>query len=416
MKRLGIILMVVAGIGWAQEFRFVHRAGEKLRFLGLVEQRIWEYPQPFQGRSILEAARNPRFPWRLVGNAQMLNRIQQETLQVDENGRGLLRGVFQITETKTVHGRMETFKLSQEHETQFWRDTLGRYEIPSTAVMPVVRNVPTFDPSGAASWTAYGEEVHDLRAQFNIPDLIRVRFPVRYRRGGPAEFEGKTYETILTEYSFEQPIQPTFRPSSQPVPIAFAGMARQRIFWDSNEGRQVYYEEDYLLVLQFSNLWLIRFEGSSSSRVIEAAPLDREAETRRIRESLSDFPEVHVFPTERGITLQMGENVIRFPPDSAQLLSSEEEKLRRIAEVLRQYPDRDLLIEGHTALAGTEEGRQRLSEERARAVGDFLLRLGVRRPEQLLYRGWGATRPIAPNTTEEGRAMNRRVEITILEN
>ncbi|HOX13559.1 MAG TPA: OmpA family protein, partial [Spirochaetales bacterium] len=57
-----------------------------------------------------------------------------------------------------------------------------------------------------------------------------------------------------------------------------------------------------------------------------------------------------------------------------------------------------------------------LSVERAAAVADRLVRLGVRTPDRIVVRGWGAERPIDTNSTEAGRSRNRRVEITILEN
>ena len=88
----------------------------------------------------------------------------------------------------------------------------------------------------------------------------------------------------------------------------------------------------------------------------------------------------------------------------------------QIAEILMKYKERDLLIVGHTALAGTAEGRKVLSERRAGAVGGYLLSKGARRENQMTYKGMGATAPIADNNTEEGMRKNRRVEIKILEN
>ena len=107
-----------------------------------------------------------------------------------------------------------------------------------------------------------------------------------------------------------------------------------------------------------------------------------------------------------------------FQPNSSELGSAEQEKLRRIASILAQYPDRDILVTGHTASVSgyTPEQHQALSEQRAQAVGDFLVGLGVRRADQVTVRGMGDRQPIGDNATEEGRRQNRRVEITILEN
>jgi outer membrane protein OmpA-like peptidoglycan-associated protein len=107
---------------------------------------------------------------------------------------------------------------------------------------------------------------------------------------------------------------------------------------------------------------------------------------------------------------------IQFMPDSAVLLEREKEKLDRIAGILRNYPGRDILVGGHTALAGSAGGRQRLSQERAAAVADYLIEHQVRSAERIVVRGYGAERPIADNRSAEGMRRNRRVEITLLEN
>ncbi|HUX12396.1 MAG TPA: OmpA family protein, partial [Spirochaetia bacterium] len=117
---------------------------------------------------------------------------------------------------------------------------------------------------------------------------------------------------------------------------------------------------------------------------------------------------------ERGVTISI-EN-IQFLADSSVLTDSEKLKIQHIADILKKYPDRDLLITGYTALAGTEQGRQKLSEERAAAVGQYLLDSGARTREQMSYRGMGARNPVADNSTEAGMRKNRRVEITLMEN
>jgi outer membrane protein OmpA-like peptidoglycan-associated protein len=92
------------------------------------------------------------------------------------------------------------------------------------------------------------------------------------------------------------------------------------------------------------------------------------------------------------------------------------QKLDRIAEILMNYPNRDILVGGHTALAGTAAGRLQLSVERAASVAEYFLSRNVRTPDRVVIRGYGAEQPIADNRTPEGMARNRRVEITILEN
>ena len=102
--------------------------------------------------------------------------------------------------------------------------------------------------------------------------------------------------------------------------------------------------------------------------------------------------------------------------DSTALLPGEMDKLRQIAAILRGIPGYELLVAGHTARVGSAESQVELSVARATAVADILIGLGVRAAEDISIIGYGAERPVADNNTEAGRARNRRVEITILEN
>ena len=116
--------------------------------------------------------------------------------------------------------------------------------------------------------------------------------------------------------------------------------------------------------------------------------------------------------TASGLRLTMQN--LRFKADSAELLDSEAARLDAIAEVLKQAPESQFLVEGHTASVGYPAGELRLSAERARAIAAALARRGID-ADKFICRGSGATKSIADNTTREGKAKNRRVEITILE-
>jgi len=127
-----------------------------------------------------------------------------------------------------------------------------------------------------------------------------------------------------------------------------------------------------------------------------------------------DLPDVNVRVVEEGISISL-EN-IGFFPDSDVMLPGELEKLNLIIDILKRYPNRDIVVSGHTALAGTIQGRMQLSIERATAVANLLLSKNVRNADRMVIRGFGAEKPIADNSTLEGMQKNRRVEITILEN
>ena len=105
---------------------------------------------------------------------------------------------------------------------------------------------------------------------------------------------------------------------------------------------------------------------------------------------------------------------LQFRADSAELLPEEQHRLDAVATALKEVPGSQFLVEGHTASTGNPEGERRLSEERALAVARALVQRGIP-AEQFICRGSGGTKPVADNSTPEGKAKNRRVEITILE-
>lgn len=101
---------------------------------------------------------------------------------------------------------------------------------------------------------------------------------------------------------------------------------------------------------------------------------------------------------------------IEFDTDSAHLRPKSKAVLDDVAKALAAHPDWKLSIEGHTDATGTAEHNQKLSEQRAAAVSVYLAAHGVA-ASRLSSAGFGASQPIADNSTALGRARNRRVEI-----
>ena len=122
-------------------------------------------------------------------------------------------------------------------------------------------------------------------------------------------------------------------------------------------------------------------------------------------------PDIEVSDTLTGILFSVD---LKFVPDSPELLPAETPRIRKIAEMLAEIIENNeftILVEGHTADLGKPVGQMNLSIERTRTVMNALVKQGI--PQALFtYKGYGATRPIADNSTEAGRAQNRRVDIT----
>ena len=101
---------------------------------------------------------------------------------------------------------------------------------------------------------------------------------------------------------------------------------------------------------------------------------------------------------------------IEFDIGKAKIRPESEKVLRDVLSLLQAQPDWKMRIEGHTDSTGTKTGNQALSQQRAAAVVAWLAQNGVPRT-QLTAAGMGDTKPIADNSTEQGRARNRRVEL-----
>lgn len=116
--------------------------------------------------------------------------------------------------------------------------------------------------------------------------------------------------------------------------------------------------------------------------------------------------------TKAGIKLTIPN--LQFKPDSSELLPTENKRLKQIAEILSNTGTAVLLVEGHTASTGNEKGEMQLSKDRATVIAQKLATLGID-SSRFIIRGHGSHKPIADNSTKEGMAKNRRVEITITE-
>jgi OmpA-OmpF porin, OOP family len=101
---------------------------------------------------------------------------------------------------------------------------------------------------------------------------------------------------------------------------------------------------------------------------------------------------------------------IHFDTGEATILPDSESTLNEIVKLLEQSPDLKLRVEGHTDNVGAAAANQALAEKRAQAVVAWLVAHGISSP-RLTAKGFGQTQPVADNSTEDGRAKNRRVEL-----
>jgi len=155
---------------------------------------------------------------------------------------------------------------------------------------------------------------------------------------------------------------------------------------------------------------------------LEAAKANLAAERERARKAMEDarkkFDELQsnvlsVSRDARGTIISMAD--ILFASGKADLKPELKESLAKIAGILIVYKNPKLVVEGHTDNVGTKEFNQKLSEDRASNVMNYLIEAGVA-AERLTFVGSGFDKPIDDNATKEGRAKNRRVELIIQDN
>ncbi len=115
---------------------------------------------------------------------------------------------------------------------------------------------------------------------------------------------------------------------------------------------------------------------------------------------------------EKELQLVM-ESGIGFESGSYKLSSNIYQTLSSVALILDEYPDTRLDIKGYTDSSGNHSSNQTLSEQRAESVGRYLIDQKVA-SGRVVTRGYGERYPVCDNSTKEGRACNRRVEINIL--
>lgn len=107
-------------------------------------------------------------------------------------------------------------------------------------------------------------------------------------------------------------------------------------------------------------------------------------------------------------------NGVQFDFDKAVVKPEYYPVLDEAANVLQKHRDKKVMIEGHTCSIGSEKYNLKLSERRAEAVKRYLVNKGIA-PDRLMTKGYGESQPIADNKTKQGRKMNRRAELKVMD-
>lgn len=353
-------------------------------------------------------------------HAEIVNRISVKVTGVDEAGNGVHEATFMTSEDSTTSDTSSHFTYGEEYKSVFSRSPQGIYTIGDEYFMPVVRDVPVFPETALKpgdTWSAQGHEAHDLRRTFGIEKPYKVPFNAFYSYTGDEKDEnGRTFSVFSVQYNlyYTSPAKKTGAEQGGLVPAMTSGYSHQTLYWDGIKGALDHYKEEFRIIITTNTGDEITFQGTATAEVTDFEQTNTDENVKKVQDTVDKLglKDVSVKHGDKGLTISI-EN-IQFEPDSSELMDSEKEKLDQIAEILREYKN-DLLITGHCALRGTAKERERISTERAQSVADYLTADNVRDSYHIFTRGLGASVPVASNSTEEGRAKNRRVEITLMD-
>lgn len=179
-----------------------------------------------------------------------------------------------------------------------------------------------------------------------------------------------------------------------------------------NKEKPAVVEHIAYMAKQKSNIALARAQQRSSEEMIKNSTAQRDKILLQARTAEADRlrSELNAKQTDRGMTISLGD--VLFDTNKSQLKPGGAREVKKLAQFLRENPQRNISIEGFTDSQGSEEHNLALSERRANAVKDELVDSGID-AQRITSKGFGESYPVADNGTSAGRQMNRRVEIVI---
>jgi len=383
MKRWIMVMTLLPLFLYAEEFRFNQTPGTKYRFKNFVKQTVYIND-------------------RVAAHLEQLHKAVIEVLSNDGTW-AYCRGKYEYY-LKDVD-RYEAFQLKNIYDSRFQRDMYGHMVVPPQIVMPVVRGVPTFPETNLTpgmQWTAPGEEAQELVEG----RLYRVPFEVRYIYLGEEVVDSVSYPVFQAMY------QVKYYPAGDRYVRSYTGMTTIKIYWDRSIQSIRYYTEEYTFMIVLVNGESQSFVGTSEGVVdfLEEGGVQTNL-VADLQQAVKTNDALSLREDVDGVIVNLGNILFEF--DRATIRKEFEKGLDQLAEVLKKYPKLDIVVSGHTDSVGNPVYNQKLSELRAKAIADYLLQRGVSQ-DRISYIGYGDTRPVAPNTTAEGRAKNRRVEIKII--
>jgi len=330
--------------------------------------------------------------------------------------------IEEVYENKKVAGEFSVyrreqgetvFRLQEQYNSEFIIEPNGRYQIEDKYYMPNLRHMPTFpddDIIVGSKWNATGEI---LIREFSRP--FKLLFPVSYTFFDVQVKDGVRIAQIHYEYMINKDLIDQKYPPDFPVKIV--GKSLGVIYWDIQNNRPLDIKDRYRIIFLFRSgarsvtSYELKMNIETSLKMYTPlSPKLEEKDREEIARDLKKDRGMSVEKDRRGLAFRMGDVLFDF--DSFGLRDDTQKTLDKLIDILKKkYPDREIIVEGHTDTTGARDYNQKLSEKRAKSVAEYLKK-GMGH-DKMSYRGYGPEKPIGDNSTKQGREKNRRVEIII---
>lgn len=249
-------------------------------------------------------------------------------------------------------------------------------------------NTPDFDAYftlAAAGDYAYMVSYHN---SIGLADIVRIKLPQSARPDPVVLVKGKVLN----------------KSNNQPVgaKVEYVDLKTNKSVGSANSNDVT---GEFTIVLEYGKKYGVRAEKDGFYAINDFLDLTKISSYQEVVKTL------YLVPVEVGATMRLSN--IFFEYNKSEIQDESEDELDRLFEFLKSNPAITIEISGHTDASGSAEYNLELSKKRADAVKNYLVKKGVS-SDRLVSKGYGKAKPVASNTTEEGKAQNRRVEFTIL--
>lgn len=338
------------------------------------------------------------------------NIVDLTVIAIAPKGGYRVSGVFKIFR---LYDGNSVFHLEEEYSSDFIIHTNGKFEVPYNYFMPNVRHIPTFPDKEISLTHSWNSEAMEIVKVNNAPNLA-MALSADYLFANIETNENNDPLAVIQYHIMTDKDLLQAGLSRNGYPERIYGFNYGTFLWDINKNIPVSQTERYQILFGYGkNLSYLSLQYKMniiSTYKIYSTITEEENEINRkkLEDNLNDDVVVDTVP--EGLVIRLGE--ILFDTDSYTLKEDAKDTVDNIINAIKQtYPDREIIVEGHTDNTGEANYNQALSEKRAKTVADYIL--PKLEHDKLSYRGFGDKEPIASNDNPDGRQKNRRVDIII---